>query len=379
MEGKPPTAFSRWLAPAARFILIIVGLVLTALCTWMPLSASAVEPMRPGQESSLIRAVFAEQRLWLLSDAGDLSTMIENGNERVTQKLPAPVLDLCVSEGHPIVVTGGQGGSSIWTLRKWINQSWSTVAVVPSGGDHLAAINCTSGTATVLTTNRLITIGKAGTAHAVNLSEELYPVPGIVSATYSNADQFFVAINAGEWGGGLRRINRNTGKIVEVERNISGALCGGGPLNSSCDPVNGIAPESWRPDCLAVAVGLVHMLTHGSVVEVCSGTIRPLYVKTYTSGMWAGLLKGRAPPLETVAFFGLTSRGDTLWAAGTDGLYHGLYQIDKHGAATVTALPHFRTIGGIDVSFDNPQVVLVMTSANKRHSVGGSVPMLVPR
>jgi hypothetical protein len=374
MEGKPPAAVSWWLARAARFIPIMVGLALAALCAWMPRFAFAMEPVRPGQESSLIRAVFAEQRLWLLSDAGELSTITENGDERITQKLPAPVLDLCVSEGYPMVVTGGQGESAIWTLRKWINQTWSTVAVVPGGADHLVAINCTSGTATVLTTNRLITIGKDGAAHAVNLSKELSPVPRIVSATYSNADQFFVAINAGEWGGGLRRINRNTGKIVEVERNISGAMCGG-PLNSSCDPVNGIAPEPWRPDCLAVAVGLVHMSTHGSVVEVCGDTIRPLYVKTYTSGMWAALLKGRAPPPETVAFFGLTSRGGTLWAAGTD----GLYQIDEHGVATFTALPPFRTIGGIDVSFDNPQVVLVMTSANKRHSVSGSVPMLVPR
>ena len=374
MEGKLPAASSRWRAPAAQFIPIMVGLALAALCAWMPRSAFAMEPVRPGQESSLIRAVFAEQRLWLLSDAGDLSTITENGDERITRNLPAPVLDLCVSEGHPMVVTGGQGESTIWTLRKWINQTWFTVAVVPSGGDHLVAINCTSGTATVLTTNRLITIGKDGAAHAVNLSEKLYPVPGIVSATYSNADQFFVAINAGEWGGGLRRINRNTGKIVEVERNISRALCGG-PLNSSCDPVNGIAPEPWRPDCLAVAVGLVHMLTHGSVVEVCGDTIRPLYVKAYTSGMLAGLLKGRAPPSETVAFFGLTSRDETLWAAGTD----GLYEIDRHGAATVTALPRFKSIGGIDVSFDNPQVVLVMTSANERHSVSGSVPMLVPR
>lgn len=372
MERKLPAAFSRWLAPAARLIPIMVGLALAALCAWMPRSAFAVEPVRPSQESSLIRAVFAEQRLWLLSDAGELSTITENGDERITQRLPAPVLDLCVSEGHPMVVTGGHGESSIWTLRKWINQAWATVAVVPSDGDHLIAINCTVGTTTVLTTNRLITIGQDGAAHAVNLPGKLHP--GIVSASYSNVDQFFVAINAGEWGGGLQRINRNTGKIVEVERNISRALCGG-PLNSSCDPVNGIAPEPWRPDCLAVAVGLVHMLTHGSVVEVCGDAIKPLYVKTHTSGMWAGLLKGRTPPPETVAFFGLTSRDDTLWAVGTD----GLYEIDKHGAATITALPRFKSIGGIDVSFDNPQVILVMTSANERHSVSGSVPMLVPR
>jgi len=372
MEGESLVAFSRRLAQVARSISIVAGLALTVFCVGIPLRTLALEPVRPGQESFLIRAVFADQRLWLLSDAGDLSTITENGDERVKHKLPEPVLDLCVSDGQPVVVTGGQSESSSWTLRQWTNRSWSTVTAVPSDGDQLVAIDCTDGALTILTTNRLIAIGKNGVIQAVTLSGKLHP--GVVSSAYGSSDQFFVAINAGEWGGGLQRINRKTGKIVVVERNISGALCGG-PLNSACDPVNGIAPEPWRPNCLAVAIGLVHMLTHGSVVEVCGDTIRPLYAKTYTSSMWAGFVNGRAPPTETVAFFGLTSSGDSLWAAGTD----GLYKIDKHGAATVIALPSFRTVGGIDVSFGNSQVVLVMTSANERHSVSGSVPMLVRR
>jgi hypothetical protein len=372
MEFKPQATFSGRLAPAARSISIMIGMALTVICAWAPIRAFALEPVRPGQESSLIRAIFAEHRLWVLSDAGDLSTITENGDERVRQRLPEPVLDLCVRGGHPVVVTEGQGENPSWTLRQWTNQSWSTVTVVPSDGGHMVALNCTGGTLTVLTTNRVIAVGEDGASQAVELSGKLHP--GIVSASYSNADQLFVAINAGEWGGGLQSINRKTGEVVGVERNASGALCGG-PLNSSCDPVNGIAPEPWKPDCVAIAVGLVHMLTHGSVVEVCGDTIKPLYAKTYTSSMWAGLVKGRAPPSETVAFFGLISSGDTLWAVGTD----GLYKIDKHGAATFTALPSFRSIGGIDVSFEDPQVVLVMTSANERHSVSGSVPMLVPR
>lgn len=372
MERKPWTTFSRWLVSATWLIPIVAGLALTVMCAWMPLPTFALEPTRPDQESFLIRAVFAEQRLWLLSDAGELSTIAENGDRRITQRMPAPVLDICVSDGSPMVVTGGQGENSTWTLRKWTNQSWSTVAVVPSDGDHLVAINCAGGSSTVLTTTRLIAIGKSGTAHAVTLYGKLHP--GVVSASYSDADHLFIAINAGEWGGGLQRINRNTGEIVDIERNVSGALCGG-PLNSSCDPVTGIAREPWRPDCLAVAVGLVHMSTHGSVVEVCGEVIRPLYVKTHMSGLWAGLLNGRPPRAETVAFFGLTSRDDKLWAVGND----GLYEIDSHGQATVTALPRFKSIGGIDVSFANPHAVLVMTSANERHSVSGSVPMLVPR
>ena len=228
------------------------------------------------------------------------------------------------------------------------------------------------GVETLLTSRRLIGVGKDSTLHTVNLSGKLHP--GLVSASLDDGSDFFVAINAGEWGGGIQRIRKDTGEVAAVEKNANGELCGG-PLNSDCDPVNGIAAEPWNPNCLAAAVGLVHMMAHGTIVEVCGDKIRSLYTKPYPSNMWAGRLKGRTPPRETVAFFGLTSSGGSLWAVGVD----GLYRIDQSGAATFTPLPRFRTIGGIDVSFDNPQVVLVMTSANERHSVSGRVPMLVPR
>lgn len=46
------------------------------------LQTSAAEPRRPGQESFLTRAAFAEGRLWLLSDAGDLSSIVAGGDAR---------------------------------------------------------------------------------------------------------------------------------------------------------------------------------------------------------------------------------------------------------------------------------------------------------
>ncbi|XUM23475.1 hypothetical protein ACRAVF_09170 [Bradyrhizobium oligotrophicum S58] len=42
-------------------------------------------------------------------------------------------------------------------------------------------------------------------------------------------------------------------------------------------------------------------------------------------------------------------------------------------------LPHFKEIGGVAVRFDVPGLVLVLTAANRRFSVSGSTPMLVPR
>ena len=43
--------------------------------------------MRAGQESFLSRAVFADGRLWVLSDAGQVSSITQGKNVRVEERL----------------------------------------------------------------------------------------------------------------------------------------------------------------------------------------------------------------------------------------------------------------------------------------------------
>jgi hypothetical protein len=333
---------------------------------------SALEPRRPGQESSLIRAVFADGRLWLLSDAGELSSIAEGASVRANEPLDDPALDLCLRQGHPAVVTCGRKDCSNWTLRQRIAGQWSSDGTVPTQGDDLLALNCATDESTLLTTRRLIDVRK-GSQAVVTLSDSL-PAEKVVSVLVT-ADQAFVGINAGEWGGGLRRIDRRTGKVTMIESNATGELCGG-PLNSQCDPVNGIAVEPWRADCIAVAVGLVHFEPHGRIVEVCGDSVRELYSAPYVERSSSGAREKSTDSFQgTVAFFGLTLASDALWAAGLD----GVYRLDANGAARTTALPKFQVIGGIGVSFKLPRLVLVLTSVNQRHSVSGNVPILVAR
>lgn len=370
MKRKSGVINCGFVASMTTFMALSAITAVVMLCASVSVGGYAMEPVRPGQESFLIRAVFADQHLWLLSDAGVLSAIAENGNERVVQNLSGPVLDVCARDGDPVVVTGGR--DLPWTLYRWADQKWSSTKTVPTDGDSFVSISCMGGTETILTSKRLIMADGSRAIHAVSLSGRLHH--GRISASYDSGRYLFVGINAGEWGGGLARIDKDTGEIFSVEKNLTGQSCGG-PLNSECDPVNGITGEPWNNNCLVVAVGLVHMMAHGRIVEVCGDAIRTVYTRPMESGFWASFSKGKTPPDETEAFFGLNSNGGTLWAVGT----RGLYQIDRHGAATMSPLPRFRTIGGIEVSFDNPRVILVMTSTNERRSVSGSVPMLVPR
>ncbi|KRR02587.1 hypothetical protein CQ12_37150 [Bradyrhizobium jicamae] len=357
-------------AGLARPLSTLAGLLFLGGATVLPAPASAIEPEHPGHEAFLTRAVFADGRLWILSDAGTLSSVTEGQDTRVVEKLPEKAFDLCVFDRHPMVITYTNGSGSEWTLRRRAEGAWSVAATIKAEGDLLLAMDCAANRVTLLTTRRLIDLD-GNRQSTVTLSEPLNG--GLVNTPHGTPDQFFVGINVGEWGGGLRRIDRHSGKVTVIEHNATGELCGG-PLNTACDPVNGIVSVPWKPGCIAAAVGLVHFRPHGRVVEVCGDQVKRLYYKPYRDKPSGGSTKDDEP-FSAVAFFGLARDVDTLWAVGID----GIYRIGPDGTAQIVSLPRFKKIGGINLSFDLPEFVLVLTNVNQRRSISGAVPILVPR
>jgi hypothetical protein len=335
--------------------------------------AGRLEPRRPGQESSISRAAFALGRLWLLTDAGDVSTIAPGQRQRVDVALPEPALDLCVANGMPKVLTCAREACVTWSLRSWGVGSWRTEATVPASGDGFVAMSCTDDRLTILATGQLIEV-RGKDQNRVPLSQKL--AAGGVTSLYPARREVFVGLNEGEFGGGLRRIDRATGRISVVERNASGERCGG-PLSSKCDAVNGITPLPWKPGCLAVAVGVVHFFPHGRLVEVCGDEVRRLYFRPLASDAKHPQRQRKRDdePYETEAFFGVVPSGKALLAVGTE----GVYRFNGAGDPAIRPLPKFQEVGGVDVSFDDPDAVLVYTSINQRRSISGSVPMLMPR
>jgi hypothetical protein len=182
----------------------------------------------------------------------------------------------------------------------------------------------------------------------------------------------YVGKNAGEFGGGLRRIDRRTGRVEDLRSAIGGGLCAG-PLNPDCDPVTALAPMPGKPRCIAASIGLVHMLSHGRIIEICDRAVRRLYLKAQP-GEWGQKIKD-GEPVASVPFFGLVANDAELWALGTN----GIHRIDADGAAKVTPLPALRPVGNLLVSFELPGVVLVGTSVNQRLSVSGMVPLMATK
>jgi len=346
------------------------GLLLAILLITTPCICSALQPKRPGQQDFLTRAVFAEGRLWMLSDAGELSVVREREMRRVVESYPARVLDLCVLGGSPAVLTGAPGDNLAWTILRHTASAWSLEATIPREGDEFIAMNCAANEIMFLTTRRLITITPAGKS-AVMLSGKLGY--GRVSASYATRDELFLGFNAGEWGGGMASVDRGTGTAAIIQCNAGGGLCEG-PLNTDCDPVNGIAADPWKSGCVIVAIGLVHMEMHGRLVTVCGGGVERLYYKPCEK-QYSNAVNSDGEPFCTIGFFGLAAAGEGLWAVGGDGLYH----VEQHGVVKLQPNPQFTDIGGVRVSFQVPGLVLVLTEVNSRMSLSGATPMLVPR
>ena len=117
-----------------------------------------------------------------------------------------------------------------------------------------------------------------------------------------------------------------------------------------------------------MAVGLVHFLPDGGIVEVCGNDLNPLYEKPFRPS-------GSDKALGTVAFFGLVRAGDELVAAGID----GLYRFDKTGLTGISPMPQFKAVGEFQISFDDPRFIVVVNEIYRRKSVSGGAPLMVSR
>lgn len=327
----------------------------------------------PPENSNVSRALFADGRLWLLTDDGGLTSLAAGDRARRLEQPGGPVIDICSGAGGLRALTGDPKGRG-WTLRRWSRGRWLAERRIARQGEALVALSCSGERALLLTREQLIEVDRTG-EQVLGLRGDLRS-PRVKAVTLETPDHLFVGINSGEWGGGLQRIDRRSGRIETIARTPADDACAG-PLSTACDPVHAVAPIPWKPSCVAAAIGLVHFLSHGRIAEICDRKVETLFVQaadrhSTDPGTAADVAAGR---YGAVAFFGLAAVGDSLLAVGQD----GLYRIGADGKAGFTRWPRFQEIGGVLVSFALSDAVLVVTTINRRASVSGGAPLLVPR
>jgi hypothetical protein len=334
-------------------------------------NAAAPEEVAQYKIQAISRAVFADDRLWMMSDTGSLLSLSSSESKPERVKIDQKTVEICKSEGRLLAVV--QADKSHWSIQRRSSAGWDVGPVIAIHNERLTALGCEiEGPAVAIITNRRLIEVEGATVRAIKLSENLEAPSGIGTALI-NGDAIWVGFNVGEWGGGLRRISRRDGAVEAIENNQSGELCGG-PLNTQCDPVNGIVASPSKHSCVTAAIGLVHFMSHGRIVEVCDKAVRRQYYKPLDPQPPHGKLD-QGEPSSTVAFFGLTRVGSTVWALGTD----GLYRFDGSSPPQFRSLPNFENKGDYWVSFEVPGLVLLMTDVNQRRSISGALPIMAAR
>ena len=235
----------------------------------------------------------------------------------------------------------------------------------------LALLNSTSGPA-VLSTRaiRILSTYKHGW-HMTRLKGVLRGGFQYTAALPLSRDAVYIGFNSGEWGGGLQRIDLQTGLITNVERRDTKELCAG-PLNSDCDPVTGAISDPQNKECVLVAVGLEHMMSDGRILRVCGNDVDVVFQKSYEVD---GFKKG-AKLRMTEAFFGLVRGPDKAFWGITP---RAFYRFEADGSEKDEfALPKPKPVSGIYLSRELPGVIVVFTDANWAVSLSGYTPLLIP-
>jgi hypothetical protein len=311
------------------------------------------------------RITYADGRLWLLSPSAGLSSLIPGARDAVQERAPEGIFDMCARQGHPLIVTchGERCGSfAIWRRSEG---TWSIESTVKTNGDNVVAMVCSEEATTLLTNRRAIQIrqGKARSGGHDWKPSKRWPEP-IVTAAHAQGDAVFVGLDAGEWGGGLLRIDMTTGRTTMLGGKKSDEICG-----ALLDPVNAIAAAPWNTGCVVAAVGLSHFHTRGRLIEICGTKLRPIGGSAEPSRADA------SKAVDSEAFYGLVRSGNVLWAAGRQ----TLYRVDENSTKPVP-LPALRPVAGIGVSFEVPGLVVLVKNAHSGMAVGaGEVPDLLAR
>jgi len=341
-------------------ILMVVGLAWLAGALggrWERFAPTAYADVRSaitGQEDSLRRGVFAEGALWLLSDSGELWTVREQAGGAAKDSAAASVFDICARNGHLVTASGARRKPATWNLREQRDGRWRDLGSVRTRGEALVGLVCEPERVIVLTSARMIEMG----GHApreVNLTNR---VPANLPATttiLATPPEVFVGINAGEWGGGLLRIDRRTGAVQDI---------------GIVEPINGLALSPGAHGCVVAAAGLAHLVVEGRLVEVCGAGVRTLYSEDCQRRQPE---PGKRPSCMTPFFGVVKTRGGVLAVAPGEVL-----KLDPPAEPQQADLPPSRSYGPFTVGFAEGYAV-VANSANERHALSGATPMIVPR
>lgn len=329
-------------------------------------------PADPVLGNGATKAIATAGRLWLVGWGGGLVSIDLTDNSR-QDAFADGVLFLAKSGGTLWVLRSTEvryreiepgtqvpvGGTFL--VSRWTGSSFEDSATLKLSEMPTALVISADGSPIVTSPTRINTLRTNSHRWASRKLKGSGEPIGLASAVAIAGDDLYVGFNAGEFGGGLRRISLSTGVARFVTDGIGEEPCAG------CEPITGVIADPASPGCILASVGLRHMMSRGQIFKICDGRATIRFEKTFT------VEDGGRSMEMTVPFFGLaTAKAGGFWAIAPGTLYRFEGETPKE-----YPLPQPDTVHGLPISRDLSGIIIVYTNANQAFSLSGMTPMLV--
>lgn len=344
---------------------LLVRLLAVGMVSTMLLACSGPERVQTLSDGKADRyaqdGAFAFDRLFLMDEKGRLASI--DLKLRRSRDIPTdhPLIELCApSDGKRLYALASIAPKRV-QLLEWNGSTWNEGPVfdVPVSGapDYSASprMACDPQPVILVTDHILILEGEMLTR--VDLSRPIDPTFAVPTLLVRE-DILWAGFNAGEWGGGMRKIDLTTGKVEVIERVTSPDLCSG-PLNTECDVVYAVAPSPWSEDCVVATAGSDHLSVRGRLLQICQDRVERFYFRRFDNDpLWEWVKNDPmtdGEPALTVGFYGLHSEEKQLWALGSD----GIYRFSAADKVAFTPLPSPQNVAGFGMMQLSNGLVLV--------------------
>jgi hypothetical protein len=273
--------------------------------------------------------------------------------KKIKEIISRGVADIYLDENHLLVLEKDSTKPTHYSVQEYISGSLMERSKFMLDTSQYALL---LGKEIVLTNKNLIKFHN-GKSSQVPLKGKLGW--GVQKQAVSLGDELYVGFNAGEWGGGLKKINLKTGLVKDIERRDGKGICDG-PLNKDCDPITGII--AYSDSCIVASIGLIHMMSTGRIIKVCHDKVETIFSQKYPNDS-----------IMTKAFFGVYGFKNHFWTVTTDSIFRF-----ANGNINSFTKPKVENRSGIWINQTIPGLLVLSSDVNWAVSVSGYTPILVP-
>lgn len=325
----------------ARFALPAPAIETTDLGGLRP-AEDAVGPVPP----RLVEAAFAQGELWTRDERGGLWLTAEGSTERTRADVPGDALALCRGPTGLWLATSDAERAVVRLWRRSADSRWSLQGEVTATPDSvLLASECSGERPLLLFTDNLV----VGTGErVVRLPPDAFAQRRYGVSVAVVAGALYAAVDNGEWGGGITRIDLGDGGEAEA---AVAQICVQ-DRSRVCQGISGLAPDPARPGCLLASIATITLGPKGEVVRVCGTSAERVLRKPYTMDPDWQRNGAEAWSMNSVAFWAMATTDGAAWAAGDDGLY-------RFGGTGGPELQRFPPLAPNAIDWSHPSLVLV--------------------